>query len=101
MASTGKQRIHASGSFLVSTGAAVCVGTGNWTAANIAAGIADLTLGEPIDVTERVVTATSQVQSTMVATIPANDTDTVVRFHVEDDTGADADSVVAFTVWRV
>lgn len=95
-----KNRVHACGGFLTTDGTVVRAGTGNWTAANVAAGIADITLGTPIDVTERLVFLTVRTTSLNVASIPASDSDTNIRVHVEDDTSADADANVDFLVIR-
>lgn len=95
-----KNRVHACGRFLTTDGTVRNAGSGNWSAANVAAGIADITLQDPIDVTERQVFVTVRTTSLNVATIPASDSDTNVRIHVEDDASVDTDADVDFLVLR-
>lgn len=98
----GGAEIHAAGCFDTTAGAVVKAGTGDWSAANVAVGIADITLQVPIDVTERVVILQTSITNLNAATIPANDTDTNIRVHVEDDLSADTDdTALGFTVFRV
>lgn len=96
-----KNRIHAAGRFSAATPPVVeCAGTGNWSVVRAAQGIWDVTLQDPIDATERVVIVCGRVTSTLVATIPASDTDTNIRIHAESDASADVDTAVDFMVIR-
>lgn len=97
----GGAEIHAAGKFDTTAGAIVAAGTGDWSAANVAVGIADITLQVPIDVTERVVILQTSVANLNAATIPASDTDTNIRVHVESDVSADTDDpALGFIVFR-
>jgi hypothetical protein len=95
-----KNKLHACGRFDTTAGAIQNAGSGNWSVANVAVGIADITLQDPIDTLERQVFVTSRTQSVMIAVIPASDTDTNIRVHAEDDSGADADTLLDFLVLR-
>lgn len=97
-----KNWIHAAGRFSAATPPVIeAAGTGNWSVVRAAQGIWDVTLGDPIDVTERVVLCCPRVTSSLLAVIPASDTDTNIRFHNESDAGADVDTAVDFVVLRV
>ena len=95
-----KNRLHAAGRFDTTAGAIDNPGSGNWSVANVGVGIADITLQDPIDVTERQVFVTVRTTSLNVATIPASDSDTNIRVHVELDDSTDTDAHVDFLVLR-
>jgi len=96
-----KNAVHACGRVTSSTGAATNPGTGNWSAANSAAGLVDITMSEPIDTLERCIFATSKTIGITVAVVTASDTDTVFRLSQESDASVLTDSVVDFLVLRV
>jgi hypothetical protein len=97
-----KNWIHAIGRFSAATPPLVeCAGTGNWSVVRAGQGLWDVTLNDPIDVTERVVLVCPRVTSSLCAVIPASDTDTNIRIHNESDAGADVDTAVDFVVLRV
>jgi len=96
-----RNAVHACGRFSAATPPVVeSAGTGNWSVARSAQGIWDVTLQDPIDATERIIIVCARVTSSLIATIPANDTDTVFRIHNESDAGADVDTAVDFLVIR-
>ena len=101
MALEKKNAIHTLGRFSAATPPLVEASDGGWSVVRSAQGIWDVTLNVPIDATERLVLLTPRVTSTMAAVIPASDTDTNIRIHVETDGGADADAAVDFVVLRV
>lgn len=103
MASNHKRnKVHAAGRFSAATPPLVeAAGTGNWTVARVGQGIWDVTLGDPIDVTERLVLVCPRVTSSLCATIPASDSDTNIRIHNESDASGDVDTAVDFVVLRV
>lgn len=101
MANEKKNRIHACGRFSAATPPVIeSAGTGNWSVVRAAQGIWDVTLADPIDPTERLIIVCSRVTSSLIATIPASDTDTVFRIHNESDASADVDTAVDFMVVR-
>lgn len=93
--------LHALGRVTTSTGAVLVAGTGNWSAANIAAGIADVTLNDPIDTTQRLILLTPKTTSLIAAVITANDTDTVFRISVTNDAAGATDADIDFLVMRI
>lgn len=96
----GYAEIHAAGSFDTTAGVIANAGTGNWTAANVAVGIADVTLGEGVDTLERLCFFQSKTAGQFCAVITASDTDTNVRVHMETNASADADGPVDFMIIR-
>lgn len=98
-----KNALHAMGRVTTSTGAAVVAGTGNWTAANTAPGICDVSFDARslIDSLERIVLLTPKTTSVSANTVAGADTDTIFEISCEDDTSAGADCDVDFLVLRV
>lgn len=97
-----KNAVHACGSVTGATGVALVAGTANWTAANAAAGLIDVTLAANalIDPLERVVICAVKTTSLSIAVVTASDTDAVFRASIEDDLSALTDANFDFVVFR-
>lgn len=97
----GEAVLHAVGSFDTTAGAIIAAGTGNWTAANVAVGIADITLGDAVDTLERLTFLQSRTAGIFGAVIPASATDTNERVHLESNASVDTDGPLDFMIIRV